>query len=90
MIDPFDNTPTQPIDRENKNKKNKCLDKNVGFLDLVINKIISRKLLVFIIATGLIEFGLDPETWAQIAMAYMTGQSAIDIINVWKWGNNTN
>jgi len=57
-----------------------------GLLDKIQEKMISRKLLVFITATGLMWFGLDPETWGLIAMCYIGGQSAIDMVKVWKWG----
>ena len=57
-----------------------------GLLDCIQEKIISRKLLVFITATTLMWFGLDPETWGMIAMLYIGGQSAIDMVKTWKWG----
>ena len=58
-----------------------------GILDIVQEKIISRKLLVFLTATGLlIGAGLDPDTWGMIAMFYVGGQSAIDAVQVWKHG----
>jgi len=55
-----------------------------GMLDHVQEKIVSRKLLVFITATGLMWFGLDPDTWAMIAAMYIGGQSVIDVAKVWK------
>ena len=58
-----------------------------AFLDRVQEKIVSRKLIVFITATVLMWYGLDPETWGMIAMMYIGGQSAIDMVKVWKWGN---
>ena len=58
-----------------------------AFLDRVPEKIVSRKLIVFITATVLMWYGLDPETWGMIAMMYIGGQSAIDMVKVWKWGN---
>ena len=57
-----------------------------SLLDAIQEKIISRKLLVFITATVLMWFGLDPETWGMIAMMYIGGQSAIDMVKTWKWG----
>jgi hypothetical protein len=58
-----------------------------GVLDIVQEKIVSRKLLVFLTATGLlIGAGLDPDTWGMIAMFYVGGQSAIDAVQVWKHG----
>ena len=59
-----------------------------GVLDSIQEKVISRKLLVFGTATALLMwYGLDPETWGMIAMMYIGGQSAIDMVKAWKWGN---
>ena len=59
----------------------------VGAIDVVMSKIISRKLLVFSVATGLLMwYGLDPDTWGLIAMIYVGGQSVIDTVKVWKHG----
>jgi hypothetical protein len=60
-------------------------DDKVGFLDIVMGKILSRKLLVFITATSLLVWaGLDSDIWGMIAMCYIGGQSAIDFAKVWK------
>ena len=59
----------------------------VGALDIIISKVISRKLLVFGVSTGLLMwYGLDPDTWGVIAMIYVGGQSVIDTVKVWKHG----
>jgi hypothetical protein len=56
-----------------------------GVLDQFQQKVISRKLLVFIAATCLLIWStLDPETWAMIAAMYIGGQSVIDVAKVWK------
>lgn len=56
-----------------------------GVLDKIQEKIVSRKLLVFGVATTLfVLYGLDPDTWGMIAMCYIGGQSAIDFAKVWK------
>ena len=57
-----------------------------GLIDKALHKMISRKLIVFITATTLMWYGLSPETWGMIAMCYIGGQSAIDMVNAWKWG----
>ena len=58
-----------------------------GMLDAIQEKIISRKLLVFLTATGLLMYaGLDPDTWGMIAMFYIGGQSAIDAVKAWRHG----
>ena len=56
-----------------------------SIVDTFLNKAVSRKLLVFLIATGLVFASkLESETWALIAMCYIGGQSVIDLIKVWK------
>ena len=56
-----------------------------GVLDAIQEKIISRKLLVFLTATGLLAWsGLDSETWGLIAIVYIGGQSVIDAVKAWK------
>jgi len=71
-----------------KLKKSLYLDsKSKGALDAFQEKLVSRKLLVFLTATGLlIGAGLDPDTWGMIAMFYIGGQSAIDAVQVWRHG----
>ena len=56
-----------------------------GAIDAIQEKIVSRKLLVFGVATALLWYvGLDAETWGMIAMTYIGGQTAIDFAKVWK------
>lgn len=56
-----------------------------GILDAIQEKVISRKLLVFLTATGLLGWsGLDSETWGLIAIVYIGGQSVIDAVKAWK------
>tara|TARA_A100001515_G_scaffold88670_1_gene70475 strand:- start:420 stop:704 length:285 start_codon:yes stop_codon:yes gene_type:complete len=62
-------------------------DARKGVLDAIQEKIVSRKLLVFLTATGLLMYaGLDPDTWGMIAMFYIGGQSAIDAVKAWRHG----
>lgn len=58
--------------------------KGKGILDAVQEKMVSRKLLVFIVATVLMWYGLDPETWSTIAIIYIGSQSAVDVAKVLK------
>ena len=56
-------------------------------LDSIMEKLISRKLLVFLTATGLMSNSLlDSETWGMIAIIYIGGQAAVDVAKVWKGG----
>ena len=60
-------------------------NKEKGILDAVQEKEVSRKLLVFIVATCLLVWStLDPADWSMIALIYIGGQSAVDIAKVWK------
>jgi hypothetical protein len=75
----------------NKKMSNEARDglylnsKTKGILDAAQEKLVSRKLLVFLTATSLfIWAGLDPDTWGMIAMCYIGGQAAIDFAKVWK------
>ena len=62
-----------------------CKEQKTGVIDEALAKAVSRKLLVFACATGLLVWsGLDPDTWAMIAAMYIGGQSVIDVAKVWK------
>ena len=58
-----------------------------GIFDALQEKMISRKLLVFVCATALLASAqLDPETWGMIAMMYIGGQTAVDFAKMWRHG----
>ena len=58
-----------------------------GVLDCVQEKLISRKLLVFAVATALMYFSdLSSDTWGMIAITYIGGQTAIDFAKAWRNG----
>ena len=60
---------------------------NKGMLDSVQEKLISRKLLVFAVATALMYFSdLSSDTWGMIAITYIGGQTAIDFAKTWRNG----
>ena len=71
-----------------KLKKDLYLDTTrKGVLDALQEKVVSRKLLVFICATALFMYsGLDADIWGMIAMMYIGGQSAIDLARTWRHG----
>ncbi len=60
------------------------IPKGKGIFDMLQEKLISRKLLVFVTSTVLMWYGLDSDTWGMIAMCYIGGQSAIDFAQVWR------
>ena len=62
-------------------------NKDKGILDAAQEKLVSRKLLVFLTATALMMYAnLDPDIWGMIAVCYIGGQSAIDFAKSWKHG----
>ena len=71
------------MEDSNENKEEKK-----GIIDSVMERAISRKLLVFTVATALLylEVGLDADTWGMIAMTYIGGQTAIDFARTWRHG----
>jgi hypothetical protein len=59
-----------------------------GKLDIFLEKLISRKLLVFLSATGLMVWdGLSSETWGMIAIVYIGSQAAVDAMKVYRHGS---
>ena len=67
---------------------NENQEEKKGIIDNVMERAISRKLLVFAVATALLylEVGLDADTWGMIAMTYIGGQTAIDFAKTWRHG----
>ena len=62
-------------------------NKDKGMLDSLQEKVVSRKLLVFLTATALMMYAnLDPDIWGMIAVCYIGGQSVIDFAKSWKHG----
>tara|TARA_Y100000310_G_scaffold328865_1_gene397694 strand:+ start:181 stop:369 length:189 start_codon:yes stop_codon:yes gene_type:complete len=58
-----------------------------GLLDKALQKLISRKLLTFATATGLMFWSdLTSETWGMIAMVYIGTQGAVDVMKAYKYG----
>ena len=75
------------IEKEALKEKLYLNNKSKGMLDALQEKIISRKLLVFVCSTALLwNAQLDPETWGMIAMCYIGGQTAVDFAKMWRHG----
>ena len=56
-------------------------------LDRLVEKIISRKFMVWLTATGLMVFaGLESSDWVIISGIYIGGQTVIDAAISWKHG----
>ena len=61
----------------------------LGLLDKIMGRLISRKFFVFLTATGLLAYNfLDADSWGMIAMIYIGGQTIIDAAISWKHGKN--
>lgn len=64
------------------------IENKLGWVDVVMGKFVSRKLLVFSTATALLALSeLDAETWGLIAIIYVGGQSVIDAVKTYKYGD---
>ena len=62
--------------------------KSQSRIDTVMEKLISRKLVVFLTATGLlVNSGLDSETWGMIAIVYIGSQAAVDAMKIFRHGS---
>ena len=56
-------------------------EKQIALADAWLNKVTSRKLMVWVIATGLMGFNLiESADWVMISALYIGGQSVIDAI----------
>jgi hypothetical protein len=54
-------------------------------LDKLLGKVVSRKLLVWITATGLLAFSdLESADWVLISAIYIGSQSVVDIVSKFK------
>ena len=56
-------------------------EKQIALADAWLSKVTSRKLMVWVIATGLMGFSLiESADWVMISALYIGGQSVIDAI----------
>jgi hypothetical protein len=61
-----------------------------GKLDVLIRKVTSRKLLVFVIGTiGMFAGLIDPDNWTSLGLAYIGMESLVDIAALYKHGKIT-
>tara|TARA_R100001530_G_C4258411_1_gene139795 strand:+ start:274 stop:456 length:183 start_codon:yes stop_codon:yes gene_type:complete len=59
----------------------------VGRFDSTLTKWFSRKLFVYLTATGLLFYGnLTSEDWTAIALVYIGSQAAVDLAARWRHG----
>jgi len=64
----------------------KVADKEkIGILDAVSEKVLSRKLMVWIVATVFLGFGkITPDEWMGISLGYIGVQGVADLATKWK------
>ena len=56
-------------------------------LDRMLTKLSSRKLMVWLTATGLVlTGGLASEDWVAVALVYIGSEAAVDLASVWRHG----
>ncbi len=56
-----------------------------GVLDIITEKLISRKLLVWIVSSAFLAFGkITPDEWAGISLGYIGMEGIADIAAKWK------
>jgi hypothetical protein len=56
-----------------------------GKLDIITEKLVSRKLLVLMLAVGFLGFGkIEGQNFVDIAMAYIGSQAIVDAVTTYK------
>ena len=76
-------SPEMNIEESGLNRFNKLLPSSKSLLDIILGKLISRKLLTFITATVLIsQQTLESGDWTLIACIYIGVQGAIDFYKI--------
>lgn len=71
--------------KEIKEEIKKADKEGVGLLDVVSEKVMSRKLLVWIAATVFLSLGkITPDEWAGISLGYIGIQGVADLAAKWK------
>ena len=77
----------KPVEADSQGQPDSAANK-LGWADKLLGKLVSRKLLVFSTATALLALSeLDAETWGLIAIIYVGGQSVIDAVKTYKYGD---
>jgi|TARA_R110000824_G_scaffold274465_1_gene463165 hypothetical protein len=62
-------------------------EKTRAFLDRALSKLTSRKLLVWLTATGLtLTSNVTSEDWVAVSLVYIGSEAAVDLASVWKAG----
>jgi hypothetical protein len=77
----------EDMKKEVKQELKKAEKDGVGLLDMVSEKVLSRKLMVWIVATVFLGFGkITPDEWMGISLGYIGVQGVADLATKWKQG----
>jgi|TARA_R110000796_G_scaffold16206_1_gene50668 hypothetical protein len=64
------------------------MEKVKAYLDTLTEKVISRKFLAWLTATGLTAYGtLASEDWVAVTVMYIGSQALVDLATQWKHGS---
>jgi hypothetical protein len=75
------------LKKEVEEEFEKAEKEGVGLVDVLSEKILSRKLLVWIVATVFLGFGkITPDEWMSISLGYIGIQGVADMAAKWKAG----
>lgn len=75
------------LKKELKEEAEKAEKEGVGLIDVLSEKVLSRKLLVWIVATLFLGFGkITPDEWMGISLGYIGVQGITDMATKWKQG----
>jgi hypothetical protein len=87
---PLEVTSTGILDnlkKELKEEAEKAEKEGVGLVDALSEKILSRKLLVWLVATVFLGFGkITPDEWMGISLGYIGVQGVADMAAKWRQG----
>lgn len=73
------------LKKEVKEEFEQAEKEGVGLIDVVSEKILSRKLLVWIVSTIFLGFGkITPDEWMAISLGYIGVQGVTDLATKWK------
>lgn len=71
--------------KELKEAEKEAQKEGVGLLDVISEKVLSRKLMVWIVATAFLGFGkITPDEWMGISLGYIGVQGVTDLATKWK------
>ena len=73
------------VKKEVEQELKQAKKEGVGLIDVVSEKILSRKLLVWIVSTVFLGFGkITPDEWMAISLGYIGVQGVTDLATKWK------